>query len=382
MIDCTYLPMSGNQAGTILYMTHIIVVGGGIMGMLTARELIQANYQVTLVERGQLARESTWAGGGILSPLYPWRYLDSVTSLAGWSQAVYPELCQSLMQATGIDPEFIENGMLIIEPGDHTDAENWAQRQQRQLEHISQSDLAHLEPALAEPARFALWMPKVGQVRNPRLAKALVADIKQRGVSIVTDRPVTGLKYANGHVTGIQSESGDLEADAVIICAGAWTTELLKPYLPTPAIRPVRGQMLLFKTKPGFIRRIVLEKNRYAIPRKDGHVLFGSTLEEAGFDKTTTDAAGKELYALATARFPALKKYPVVKQWAGLRPGSPAGVPYIAAHPDLKGLYINAGHFRNGVVLGPASARLMADIVTSAEPILPIGPYTLDALRA
>jgi glycine oxidase len=363
-------------------MTHIIVVGGGLIGMLTARELIQANYQVTLVERGQLAQESTWAGGGILSPLYPWRYPDSVTALASWSQSAYPELCPSLMLATGIDPGFIENGMLIIAPDDHADAENWAHRQQRHLELISQSDLEHLEPALAEPAQSALWMPTVGQVRNPRLAKSLAVDIRQRGVSIVSDRPVTGLKYSQGNVTGILSKTGELEADAVVICAGAWTTELLKPYMPTPDIRPVRGQMLLFKTKPGVIRRIVLEENRYVIPRKDGFVLFGSTLEEAGFNKTTTEAARNELYTLATKRFPALKNYPLVKQWAGLRPGSPAGVPYIAAHPNLKGLYINAGHFRNGVVLGPASARLTADIVTGANPILPIEPYSMDAARA
>ncbi len=362
-------------------MTHIIVVGGGILGMLTARELIQDNYQVTLIEREQLAQESSWAGGGILSPLYPWRYPDSVTALAGWSQAVYPELCQSLMQATGIDPELIGNGMLIIAAGDHVAAENWAQRQQQQLAHISQSHLAQLEPSLAEPAQSALWMPTVGQVRNPRLAKALAVDIEQRGVSILTDRPVIGLKYSNGRVAGILTKSSELEADAVVICAGAWSAELLKPYLPTPEIRPVRGQMLLFKTKPGVISRIVLEENHYAIPRKDGHVLFGSTLEEVGFNKTTTGIARKELYTLATERFPVLKDYPLVKHWAGLRPGSPAGIPYIAAHPDLKGLYINAGHFRNGVVLGPASARLMSNVVTGADPILPIGPYTLDATR-
>jgi glycine oxidase len=139
--------------------------------------------------------------------------------------------------------------------------------------------------------------------------------------------------------------------------------------------------MLLFKTAPGLIKRIVLEENRYVIPRQDGHVLFGSTLEEAGFDKSTTEAARKELHQLATERFPALQNYPVVKHWAGLRPGSPSGIPYIAAHPFLEGLYINTGHFRNGVVLGPASAKLMANLVTGTNPILPQEPYSLEALR-
>jgi glycine oxidase len=139
--------------------------------------------------------------------------------------------------------------------------------------------------------------------------------------------------------------------------------------------------MLLFKTEPGVIRRIVLEENRYVIPRRDGHVLFGSTLEEVGFDKSTTESARNELHALAIKRFPALENYPVVKHWAGLRPGSPSGIPYIATHPSLEGLYINAGHFRNGVVLGPASARLMTNIVAGTIPIVPQEPYSLEASR-
>ncbi len=139
--------------------------------------------------------------------------------------------------------------------------------------------------------------------------------------------------------------------------------------------------MLLFNTKPGLIKRIVLEGNRYIIPRKDGRVLFGSTMEDVGFKKKTTQEARDELYNIATERFPVLKEYPIEKHWAGLRPGSPTGIPYICSHPELAGLYINAGHFRNGVVLGPASARLCADLVTGREPSLPAAPYRLNAPR-
>lgn len=362
-------------------MMHIIVVGGGILGMLTARELIQSNYQVTLIERQELGRESSWAGGGILSPLYPWRYPDSITALANWSQENYPELCESLAQVTGIDPEFIPTGMLVIADDEITAATTWAKRHKGRLTTITGSELLRIEPALKSSATSAVWMPSVGQVRTPRLAKALAIDIKVRGVSIRTNNQVTELTLAHGKVSGILTDSGRVEADAVVICAGAWTTSLLQSHIPIPDIRPVRGQMLLFKTEPGVIKRIVLEENRYVIPRQDGYVLFGSTLEEAGFDKSTTEAARSELHTLAVKRFPILENYPVVKQWAGLRPGSPSGIPYIAAHPFLEGLYINAGHFRNGVVLGPASAKLMANIVTGANPILPHDPYSLEALR-
>ncbi len=224
-------------------------------------------------------------------------------------------------------------------------------------------------------------MPAVGQVRNPRLAQALALDIVSLGANIQTHQTVTGLLTSHNRVIGVKTTTEDMYADKVVICAGAWTSQLLKSTTPEPEIRPIRGQMLLFKTKPGIIKRIVLEENRYIIPRKDGRVLFGSTIEDVGFEKKTTQAARDELYTIATERFPILSKYSIEKHWAGLRPGSPAGVPYITAHPELPGLFINAGHFRNGVVLGPASARLCADLVMEREPMLPPEPYSLYATR-
>ena len=146
-------------------------------------------------------------------------------------------------------------------------------------------------------------------------------------------------------------------------------------------MQPVRGQMLLFGAEPGIISRIVLDRGHYVIPRRDGNVLMGSTLEYTGFHKETTDEALAELSAIAVNRFPVLKDYPITRQWAGLRPGSPQGVPYIGPFPGIEGLYVNSGHFRNGVVLSPASARLLADLVLDRPPIVPPEPYGLMAHR-
>jgi glycine oxidase len=139
--------------------------------------------------------------------------------------------------------------------------------------------------------------------------------------------------------------------------------------------------MLLFRAAPGTISRMVLEDARYIIPRRDGRTLFGSTLEDVGFEKRTTPEARDELYALATERFPVLKGLPIEAHWAGLRPSSPAGVPYIGRHPEIEGLFINTGHFRNGIVLGPASARLAADLILGRTPILDPAPYAWNAPR-
>jgi len=362
-------------------MNRSIIVGGGVIGMLTALELAQAGQAVTLVERGDIGRESSWAGGGIVSPLFPWRYLDSVTRLAGLSQEVYPALSADLARHTGIDPEYTECGLILVAPDEGDAAMQWAARHQRTLLEVDRQAFRRLEPQAAAPPDRALWMPTVGQVRNPRMLQALRVRIAQLGVETRTGEQVEALVREDGRCSGVRTTRGTLEGDAVIVCAGAWSRGLLDDMPAPPAIYPVRGQMLLFRAQPGTITRMVLEGSRYVIPRRDGRTLFGSTIEDVGFEKQTTQAARDELYAIATSRFPILKRFPVERHWAGLRPSSPAGVPYIGRHPEVEGLFVNAGHFRNGIVLGPASARLAADLVLGRPPLLDPTPYAWTAAR-
>ena len=362
-------------------MNRIIIVGGGVIGLLTAHELASAGQNVTLFERGETGRESSWAGGGIVSPLFPWRYLDSVTALASWSQTVYPALCAELAAHTGVDPEYTGNGLILIAPDEVVEAQQWATQHRHAISLIDRDTFHRLEPQAADPADAALWMPNVGQVRNPRLVRALRQRIWQLGVEVRTDDEVTGLLINGGRCQGVRSTSGALEGDAVVVCAGAWSAQVLADYAAPPAIHPIRGQMLLFKASPGTITRMVLESSRYVIPRRDGRTLFGSTIEDVGFDKQTTEAAREELYAIATQRFPILRQFPVEAHWAGLRPSSPAGVPFIGRHPQVANLFINAGHFRNGIVLGPASAHLVADLVLDRHPILDPASYSWTAAR-
>ncbi len=361
-------------------MAEILVIGAGIAGLLTAREVAEAGVSVTVLERGEPARESSWAGGGILSPLYPWRYPDSITRLAGWSQAAYPGLCESLRESTGIDPQHLASGLLIHAPGEEAEALDWATRFGHQAEPVQRERIHALESARKDPPQPMLWFPRIAQVRNPRLVKALIRDLEQRGVQIRSHCPVERLKASPRRITAICGGER-IGAEKAVVCAGAWSRKLLEPLGSAPEIRPVRGQMLLFRTRPGTIRRMVLEENRYTVPRKDGRVLFGSTIEETGFDKSTTAEAREELYRIAVCRFPVLEGCTVEKHWAGLRPGSPNGVPYIGPHPEHENLFINAGHYRNGVVLGPASARLVADLALEREPIVDPAPYTLEATR-
>ena len=358
-------------------MSDILIIGGGIIGMLTARELSLAGMKVTIIEQSEAGHESSWAGGGIISPLYPWRYSAPVSALAKWGQAIYPELIDEMNSVTGLDAELIQNGLLMF--ADEQEAASvWAKEWQVNLQLIDNKEINELEPMLGmtlKAANEAIWMPEVQQVR---LVKVMKKYLLKHGVTFLEKTEATGFIQNGNKVVGIKSHSGDINADKVLLAGGAWSAKLLKSINISLEVEPVKGQMILFKAMPNMIKRIILSQDRYVIPRRDGRVLVGSTLEHTGFDKSTTAEAHEELKQEAYRIVPGLKDAEVEHHWAGLRPGSSNGIPYICPIPELDGLYLNTGHFRNGVVLGPASARLAADLILEREPILKSSYYKLE----
>ena len=286
-----------------------------------------------------------------------------------------------MREGTGIVPEWTRRGLLMWGGDEQPEAFDWAARFGYGGESLEGEAVNRCEPALGSPPGQALWMPEVAQVRNPRLLKAVRQGLADLGVEVEPFCQVRRLLREGGHVAGVDTEGGERYAPAVVVCAGAWSARLLQGLGVTPEITPVRGQMLMFRAAPGTVRRIVLDGNRYVIPRRDGRVLVGSTMEEVGFDASITAAARDELCERALSLIPALAKASIERHWSGLRPSSPAGIPYIGPHPQVEGLYLNAGHFRNGVVTAPASARLLADLALGREPVLDPGAYALETDR-
>jgi len=355
---------------------QVVVVGGGVIGLLTAFNLAAKVGQVVVCDQGEVGRESSWAGGGIVSPLYPWRYSPAVTALAHWSQDFYPQLGERLFASTGIDPEVHTTGLYWLDLDDEAEALAWAHRQRRPLSAVDISAVYDAVPVMGPGFKHAIHMAGVANVRNPRLVKALKAALLALpNVTLREHCQITGFVEDGARVTGVLTADGVLQADEVVLSAGAWSGDLLRTLGLELPVEPVKGQMILFKCAEDFLPSMVLAKGRYAIPRRDGHILVGSTLEHAGYDKTPTEDALASLKASAVELLPALKDATVVGHWAGLRPGSPEGIPYIGPVPGHDGLWLNCGHYRNGLVLAPASCQLFTDLLTGAAPIIDPAPY-------
>ncbi len=354
-----------------------LIIGGGISGLLTARELSCAGASVSIIDKSALSTESSWAGGGILSPLYPWRYDDAVTALFLWSQEQFSALSDQLITSTNIDPEILPSGLLIADQPEDGSALSWLNRFNVPHEKITSSQIKKLAPSLTHSYNDLLWLPHIKQARNPRLLKALRSDLTLKGVQFIEHEEITEISIKNRHVSAIKGKQISHSASNYIVCSGAWSSQIW-PDKGQIQIEPVKGQMILFKAKPGLLNQMILDSGRYLIPRKDGRILVGSTVEHSGFDKSISDEALNSLKQFACNRLPELKNHPVEKQWAGLRPGTEKGVPYIGKHPEIKNLSANCGHFRNGFVIGPASARLLADLLLNRAPILSPAPYAIN----
>ncbi|AYA03942.1 glycine oxidase ThiO [Acinetobacter sp. WCHAc010034] len=352
----------------------VAIIGAGISGLLSALELIEQGCSVTIFDQQQAGKAASWAGGGILSPMYPWRYPQAVNELAQHGKALYQAWNEKLRPVSGIDFEIHESGMLIFDEDDFETGLNYASRHQepmQQCEYLQREQLEQVNPQIAAQFRHAIYFPQIANVRNPRLLQSLTAYLKQHPlVQFIEHCPVAQLQIQHRRIQSIQTADGaQHSADQYVLATGAWSAHWAAQLQLDIPVQPIQGQMVLFKAPAHWLPTMCMNKVMYLIPREDGHIVCGSSTLQAGFNTAPDAAVQRSILQACFEMVPELEQFPIVQQWAGLRPGSPAGVPYIGKMPDLENLWANFGHYRNGLCMGPASAQLLRQLMLQ-QPLL------------
>jgi glycine oxidase len=356
----------------------VLILGGGVIGLTTAWFLTEAGLRVIVVDQGDLGQQASWAGAGILSPVRPAHTDTPLKRLHALGVSMYPELSRRLHELTGIDNGyFVCGGLELFLNADDRSSDEW-RGEGIAFEELTGEEARRRQPGLASDVQRAYYLPELAQIRNPRHIKALMAVCTGGGAQLRPNCPARRLQMRGRRIEAVETDQGPLVAGRYLIATGAWTDRLLEPLGWHPNIRPVRGQIALLNAGIDGIRPLLLYGKRYMVPRGDGRVLVGSTEEDAGFDARPTAGAIAGLLEFAEKMLPSLASATIERCWAGLRPGSPDGKPYLGAVPAVDNLFVAAGHFRSGIQQAPATALVMKQLILGEKPTLALDDFRLD----
>jgi glycine oxidase len=365
----------------------VLIIGAGIIGLALARQLARRGQRVLVLDRPRPGRATSWAASGILPPPASQATHDPVEQLRVASHRLYPPLAEELAEETGIDVELRRSGGLYLarRPGEAVSLRLTVEQLRRdgvEVRDLAPEDVGRLEPGLARDAPrgvlAACFLPDEYRIRPPRLLQALEKSCRARETQLCRTAADPELRLSDGTVRDVRVDGTPLRARQYCLAAGAWTAALLERLNWQVPIQPWRGQIVMWKSAAPLISVVVNEGLRYLVPREDGHLLAGSTVEDVGFDCRTTDEALAELRRFAEGLLPALETEPIVKSWAGLRPGTPDGRPYLGRVPGIDNLFVAAGHFRSGIHLAPATADVMTQLILGEQVDVDLEPFRLN----
>ncbi|MGH9842409.1 MAG: glycine oxidase ThiO [Blastocatellia bacterium] len=360
------------------------IIGGGVIGCSIAWRLAQAGLRVVVIERGEVGKEASWAAGGILGPLAEANQADEFYELAAASRAMYPEFARELREASGLDIEYRTEGTLHLALTDADEKElnrrlSWQREAVLHVKQLNRGCVLKLEPSINPSLRWALKFPDDHQVNNRRLTEALESAARRAGVTFLTHTDASQLLSDGAQVHGVLTTRGEIRAETVILAAGSWST-LLNPAQGFQ-IEPVRGQMVSIEMPDPPINHVIYSCRAYLVPRHSGFVIAGSTTEHAGYDKRVTAGGIASIIERAVEIAPSLASQTIVETWAGLRPKLRAGLPrdeWPVLGRDIRtnGLVYATGHYRNGILLTPITARAISDLVLCGESSINIQPFS------
>jgi glycine oxidase len=346
---------------------NILIIGGGVIGLSIARELHKRGAQgVTIVDKGRIGGEASWAAAGMLAPNAETNADDAFFRLCTASNELYPQFAAELLDETGIDIELDSTGTVSAAFGDNDEAAllakfEWQRAAGIPVERLTTQAIRALEPQISPQVRFGLFYPNDWQVENRKLVSALRRYCELNGVELAENTEIIDLVVENGAVMGALTSFGTIRSQQTVIASGAWAGTLVKDRFPGLGnVKPIRGQMISLSGDGLPLKHVIYSPNGYLVPRGDGRILVGATVEDVGFSKEVTPQAIESLRAAALEIIPALVNFDIKEAWAGLRPYADEGLPLIGRIPDLENAIIATGHFRNGILLAPLTARMVA----------------------
>jgi len=361
-------------------MADVVIVGGGIIGCASAYYLSKAGASVTLLERDEVAGAASGAAAGILVPPPEALPSGAFGDLCRAGVDAYTSLVEALRDETGIDVQYLAPGILLP-AGTERRAQvlravaRWQQGLGLNLEWVEGSPLRLLEPALADSVLGAAYSPQGHHVNPGLLTQALAQAAAGRGVVLKQGTAVVGFLRQGSRVAAVRASDGaTIAADHVVLAAGPWTRRLARRLGVDVPTRPVRGQMLAYRSTA--VRHIIWGEDGYLVPKPGGFLFAGATVEDVGFRLGTTRRGLAQVRRMATATAPALRYPEVASDWAGLRPGSPDGRPIIGRVPGKDNVLVATGHYRNGILLGPITGRLIDQLVTGGKTETSLEPFS------
>lgn len=360
-------------------MERVVIIGAGVMGCACAHRLAEAGLSVILLEKSLPGAESSAAAAGILGAQSEVSGPGPFFELCLASRTRFREYARELTELTGVSIGYEASGVLevALDPAEgrlSVARAEWMLARGLRVELLDREEARRLEPALTESMVGASFFPDDHQVDPVALSAALAAAAARLGVAFRSGERVRELVVENNRMQGVRTDAGLIPADRVVVASGAWSSEIRGlPGLRT-RIKPVAGQIVQLETRPPLFRHVIYGYKGYVVPRADGRVVMGSTLEDRGFDKAVTLEGLHRVSGMALEMLPGLAQARFGASWSGLRPATADGLPLLGA-ASIEGLFIAAGHYRNGILLTPITAEVVRDLMLGRTPALPINDF-------
>lgn len=368
---------------------EVLIIGAGVIGLGIARELhLRGVRKITVLEKGACGEESSWAAGGMLGPQAEADETGPFYDLCSRSRDLYPAFADSLLDETGIDIELDRSGTLFA-AFTAEDEQHLNERYDRQskarliVERLTAEETRRAEPFISPDVRMSLLFRNDWQVENRKMLGALRHYAEINGIEIRENTQVGSLLIDNVRVTGAVTSNGTFDAEKTVLATGAWTSLIKLGDMAMPfAVTPVRGQIICMRTAKRVFERVVYSRRGYIVPRADGRILAGSTTEFTGFTKGVTDEAGADLRNMAFEIAPSMDNLHVIDSWSGLRPMAADGMPVLGSLDGIKDLFFATGHYRNGILLAPLTAKIAADSLIDGRKDKGLNEFSPNRFRA